>query len=187
MRLPITSAIRTARLSLQPLSLEDLDPLVALWTDPGVRRYLFDDEIISRELASAEIVDSIKRFETDGCGLWGARLHDETSLIGFCGYRFFHDPPELQLLYGFHPDHWSKGLATEAARAMIGFGFERLGLEYVVASTDAPNIASIRVMDRAGMKFDRRETIDGLDTIYYRLDRKDYGPVTPSYELLPQH
>lgn len=123
----MTSVITTARLRLQPLSLDDLEPLLALWTEPGVRRFLFDDQIISREQAATEIIDSIARFETNGCGLWGATLRQEAGLIGFCGYRFFHDPPQLQLLYGFHADHWSKGLATEAARTMIASRIRAIG------------------------------------------------------------
>jgi ribosomal-protein-alanine N-acetyltransferase len=175
--------IRTARLSLRPLTLDDLDSIHALWTNPGVRRFLFDDQIISCEQAAAEINDSIARFETHGCGLWGARLRELPELIGFCGFRFFHDPPQLQLLYGFHPDHWSKGFATEAARAMIRFAFEQAGLDFVIASADAPNLASLRVMERAGMSFDRRETVDELDAVYYRLDRRDFTPDMNSWEV----
>jgi len=176
----MTAVIKTARLSLRPLGLDDVEPMLTLWTEPGVRRFLFDDQIISREQAADEINGSIARFETHGCGLWGAALLQETSLIGFCGYRFFHEPPELQALFGFHPDYWSKGLATEAARAMIRFGFERLNLESVIASADGPNAASLRVMEKAGMIFDHRGTVGGLDTVYYRLDRKDFNPVGPS-------
>jgi ribosomal-protein-alanine N-acetyltransferase len=170
---------------MQPVGLEDFDPLHTLWTEPGVRRFLFDDKIISREQAAGEINDSIERFEAHGCGLWGARLREGTELIGFCGYRFFHDPPQLQLLYGFHPNHWSRGFATEAARAMIRFGFEQLGFDFVVASADAPNSASLRVMEKAGMRFDRRETVNGLDTVYYKLARQDFKPDNSFYEALP--
>jgi ribosomal-protein-alanine N-acetyltransferase len=179
----MTAIITTDRLCLRPLSLDDLEPLHALWTDPSVRRFLFDDQIISRELAASEISQSIERFETDGCGLWGATLRHESRLIGFCGYRPFHDPPRLQLLYGFHPSHWSKGLATEAARAMIAFGFERLGFESVISSADAPNTASLRVMEKAGMTFDRRETVNGLDTVYYSLDRAEFMTDKSFYEV----
>jgi ribosomal-protein-alanine N-acetyltransferase len=49
---------------------------------------------------------------------------EEDTLIGFCGFWFFYDPPELQLLYGIAPDRWGKGLAAEIARAMIRYGFE---------------------------------------------------------------
>lgn len=179
----MSAIIRTARLSLQPLTLDDLDSIHALWTNPGVRLFLFDDQIISREQAAAELNESIDRFEAHGCGLWGARLREQPELIGFCGFRFFHDPPQLQLLYGFHPDHWSKGFATEAARAMIRFGFERAGLDSVIASADAPNLASLGVMERAGMSFDRRETVNEMDIVYYRLDRRDFSADTTFYEV----
>src|SRR6185295_7151020 len=164
----MSAIIRTVRLSLQPLSLDDLDLIHALWTNPGVRRFLFDDQIISREQAASEINESIERFETLGCGLWRARLRQQPELIGFCGYRFFHDPPQLQLLYGFHPRHWSKGFATEAARAMIRFGVEEACFDFVIASADTPNLASLRVMEKVGMNLARRETIGGLDTVYYK-------------------
>ena len=70
------------------------------------------------------------------------------------------------------PEHWSRGLATEAAKAMIQFGFEQLGFERIIASADAPNVASHRVMEKAGMAFDKRVTVDGLDTVYYSVVRE---------------
>ena len=175
--------ITTDRLRLQPLSLDDLEALHSLWTEPYVRRFLFDDQVISREQSASEIKHSAERFEANGCGLWGARIREETDLIGFCGYRPFYDPPQLQLLFGFHPDHWSRGLATEAAQAMIRLGFERLDLDRVVACADAPNGASVRVMEKAGMIFDRRETVNGLDTIFYNLDRTQFKPADSFFEV----
>ena len=175
--------ITTDRLRLRPLSLADLEAVHALWTEPGVRRFLFDDQVISREQAAGEIDGSAARFSTTGCGLWGVRLRGEPGLIGFCGYRPFHDPPQLQLLYGLHPDHWSKGLATEAARAMIRLGFEQLGLDVVVACADAPNAASLRVLAKAGMIFDRREDVSGLDTVFYVLDREKFKPADSFFEV----
>jgi ribosomal-protein-alanine N-acetyltransferase len=179
----VSFTITTTRLRLRPLSLEDLDPMLALWTGPGVRRFLFDDQIISRQQAEREIIDSIKRFGTLGCGLWGAALRGDTRLVGFCGYRFFHQPPQLQLLYGVDPAHWSKGLATEAARAMIRFALEDLGFDRVIASADAPNAASLRVMEKAGMNFDRRDLVNGLDTIFYSIERQDLKSDDSFYEV----
>ena len=85
--------------------------------------------------------------------------------------RYFHEPPKLELLYGIAPPQWHKGLATEAARAMISYGFKELSLVRVEASTDAANLASYRVMERAGMSFWRRETTNGLDTVYFEISR----------------
>lgn len=108
---------------------------------------------------------------TRGCGLWAVRLRDADEIVGFCGYRFFNEPPQLQLLYGLAPAYWGRGLATEAARAMIAYGFDVNGFERIIAAADVPNVASHRVMERAGMRFAKRETVNGLDTVYYELTR----------------
>jgi ribosomal-protein-alanine N-acetyltransferase len=166
--------------------LADLDSVHALWTEPSVRRFLFDDQIISRDQAAQELSESSNRFIENGSGLWGAAFRYRTSLIGFCGYRPFFDPPQLQLLYGFHPDYWSNGYATEASRAMIRFGFESLGFDAVVACADAPNKSSLRVMEKSGMMFDRRELVNGLDTVFYRLERRVYKPDAAFYKVSPR-
>ena len=98
-------------------------------------------------------------------------------MIGFGGYRFFHEPPELQLIYGLAPAYWGQGLAAEAARAMIRYGFEILRLDEIIASADAPNEASFRVMKKAGMTFQKRLLLDGLDTIYYVISRQDFEAI----------
>jgi [ribosomal protein S5]-alanine N-acetyltransferase len=164
--------IRTDRLCLRPLVASDLDELHRLFTEPGVRKYLWDDEVISRERAAAVVERNTASFATQGFGLWAVSSKDREDLIGFCGFLHFHDPPQLELLYGIAPDHWNKGLATEAAIAMIGYGFDVLGFERIEASTDALNAASVRVMERAGMRFWKREITNGLDTIYYTVDRR---------------
>lgn len=173
--------IETARLHLRPFAPSDLQDLHRLWTDPEVRRYLFDGEIIPRARVAEEIASSLERFKAQGCGLWSAFPRGERELIGFCGYRFFHEPPERQLIYGFAPTHWGRGLATEAARVMIRYGFEELALTRVLASADAVNAASLRVMEKAGMTFEKRVMIGGLDTIYYTLPREAFQPDEATY------
>jgi ribosomal-protein-alanine N-acetyltransferase len=97
-------------------------------------------------------------------------------LIGFCAFRPFFEPPELQLLYGLLAAYWSKGLSSEAARTIIAFVFEELGFDRIIASADAPNAASLRVIEKAGMVFDRRETINGHDTVFYVISRAKLQP-----------
>lgn len=140
---------------------------------PGVRKFLWDDEIISRERTSSVVERSIASFATDGFGLWAISLTDSRELIGFCGFWHFHEPPRLELLYGIAPEHWNAGLATEAAIAMIDRGFDVFRFARIEASADAANEASVRVMQRAGMRFWKREITNGLDTIYYAVDRRD--------------
>ena len=167
--------IRTSRATLRPLGLEDLVEMHALWTHPDVRRYLWDDQIITLVTAEDVLRRNKTLFATEGVGLFGVRLEETgDALRGFAGYWYFHEPPELQILYGLHPDYWGRGLATEWVSAMLAYGFDEKNFSRVVGSTDAPNTASARVMEKAGMRFDKRVTIHGLDTVYYAIEAGDY-------------
>ena len=96
--------------------------------------------------------------------------------LGLDLYWFFHEPPQLELLYGLAMAHWKQGFAAESARAMIAYGFEQLSFDRIVASTDAVNEQSVRVMQRLGMSFWKQELTNGLDTIYYSLAKENYDP-----------
>lgn len=160
-------SLTTARLRLRPFTADAVEDLHRVFTEPGVRRYLWDDEVIERERTAQIVEKSVTSFEASGFGLWTVRADDDAALAGFCGFWHFHEPPQLELLYGLSTRYWGRGLATEAALAMIAFGFETLGFTRIEASTDAANTASVRVMERAGMRFWKREITNGLDTIYY--------------------
>jgi ribosomal-protein-alanine N-acetyltransferase len=110
MALPV---IHTKRLVLRPWTHQDVDALHALWTAPGVRRYLWDDVIIPRSTVQ-EIVDShLATAEHQAIGYWTLHLPDPP-IAGFCGFRPIDGGPEIELLYALDPQHWGKGLATEA-------------------------------------------------------------------------
>ena len=179
----MSTVIETARLHMRPFAPADLDDLHQLLTDPQVRRYLCDDQIVSRQWVKTEIGSSIKCFQTYGFGLWSVFHRKENILIGLCGFRFFYEPPELQLIYAMAPIYWSQGLATEAARAMLRYGFEELKFTRITTSADAPNAASLRVMEKAGMTFEKRVLSEGLDLVYHALMREDYHPDEAFYSL----
>lgn len=170
----ILHEIETARLRLRPFTPEDVDDFHRLFIDPDVRKYLCDDKVISREQAASFIDASLASFETNGFGLWAVLPNEEDTLIGFCGFWFFYDPPELQLLYGIAPAHWGKGLATEIAKAMIRYGFEEHSFERIIASANAPNLASLRVMEKAGMTFEKRVCINRLELVYYAITQEAF-------------
>ena len=180
---PALRGIETARLRLRPVRREDEDALHRLWTEPLVRRFLFDDEVVSREWVREEIERTLACFRDRGFGQWAVRRAGSEELIGFCGFRCFHEQPEPQLLYGMHPSVWGEGLATEAARAMIRCGFEELGFPRIVASADAPNAASLRVMEKSGLTFSERTREHGRDTIYHVASGEGYHPAPAPYRL----
>ncbi|MHC4934208.1 MAG: GNAT family N-acetyltransferase [Planctomycetota bacterium] len=148
--------IETARLSLRPVATSDKRTLHALWTDPGVRRFLWDDEVIAIERVAEEIEKSLETFQLLGFGLW--LVFDRNGLLGFAGLRPVPESGEIEILYAIRPERWGEGLATEAARSVLGFGFKRCGLGRIIARADAPNRASVRVMEKLGMR--RREPRD---------------------------
>jgi ribosomal-protein-alanine N-acetyltransferase len=176
--------IETARLAMRPFELGDTDDLHRLWIDPMVRKYLWDDETISREVAEEVIRSSLASFQSYGFGLWSVFFKGEETLIGFCGFRHFDDPPEVEILYGISPANWGAGLATEAARAMLRFGFEENRFDRIYAGADPPNRVSFRVMERCGMKFEKRITINDKEAIYYSLSREDFCADDAPYHVL---
>jgi ribosomal-protein-alanine N-acetyltransferase len=182
--------LTTPRAILRPLGTADLDAVHALWTDPDVRRYLWDDVVITREQADGALTTSEQDFAVRGFGLWGIALADGGALLGFCGARRASGgAPEL--LYGLLGTAWGQGLATECAAAVLDHLFGPLGLPEAVALTDATNAASVRVMERLGMTFERRGDHHGLDTVFYRLRAADWrarrivvGRAVPEDEVL---
>lgn len=163
------AGLRTARLHLRPLREPDVDALHALWTQPSLRRFLWDDRRLTREQTRDAVAQSAWWFEQQGYGLWAA--HDgEGALVGFCGYGFFRDEHELELLYGVDEQQWMRGYAREMAQALVAYGFDTLGLGEIRASTDAPNLGSQRVLRRLGFVRDAtRPPTDGK--LYFRLSR----------------
>jgi len=140
--------IETDRLSLRPLAPDDVDLVHRFWTDPDVRRYLWDDEVIDRDRAAAVVAESVASFARRGFGHWAMHLRERGAFVGWCGLRDAGD--DVELLYAVVPDAWGRGLATEAARALVSYGFDACRLDRVVAATDAPNVASARVLAKAG-------------------------------------
>ena len=162
--------LRTARLRLRPFGAGDVDAIHALWTDPGVRRFLWDDRVIGRGRAAREVTSALQDEAEGGFGMWTLHLREVEGVIGFCGFRRMHGADELELLYGLLPEHWGKGLAVEASRAALDQLFAACSPQRVYALADPPNAQSFRVMEKLGMRFDRDGEADGLPARFYVLE-----------------
>jgi RimJ/RimL family protein N-acetyltransferase len=172
MRLPEDACtLRTPRLLLRPCAESDRDALHALWTDPDVRRYLWDDEVIPVERAAAEIRASVASFEAEEIGCWVVCPAGSAEPVGFAGLRRIEEGVEI--LFALLPRFWGRGLATEAARAVLEYGLPRLGR--ILGRTDTPNRRSVRVLERLGMEFEGERPVQGLPTLHYAIS----GEVAP--------
>jgi [ribosomal protein S5]-alanine N-acetyltransferase len=165
--------LETARLALRPVTPADHAGLHGLFTQPGVRRFVFDDQIITSEHTEAIVGKSEDLFRTAQYGLWLARPRSEaaatTPLIGFGAFWHFRDPPELELLYGVADAHVKQRYGREIAHAVVEYGFTTLGMREIRASTDAAHAMSRRLLDALGFTFERQAVVGGLDTAFYSL------------------
>jgi RimJ/RimL family protein N-acetyltransferase len=149
-----TDVIETARLRLRPMAAADVDDLHRLWISPGVRRFLWDDQVIPRARAAEVVEASIASFARRGLGMWVVRDGADAETVGFCGLRTWDDGDDLEVLYAIAPPRWGAGLATEAVVAVLAHLFATTAVGRVYGFTDAPNTASVRVLEKAGMRPD---------------------------------
>ena len=168
--------LATERLRLRPLVSDDVPALHRFYNDPEVRRYLWDNQQVSTETVEDVVRQSQVCFEDIGAGFFAIEMLDTPGEItGFCGYRKFEQSDQPELLYGILPEFWGQGFVTEAAKAVLLFGFERCEMPSIIAATDTPNQASVRVLQRLGLFFQERREYHGLDTVFYGLSREDFG------------
>jgi len=143
--------LESRRLKLRAFQETDIEDLFGLWIYPEVRRYLWDDQEISRDFAVETIRASLLSVETEDLGMWMLSKKDTRSVLGFCGFRRIPTTCDVELLYGLWPQFWGQGLATVASQAAITRLFEKHDIDRVVAGTDTANLASLRVMRRLEM------------------------------------
>lgn len=165
----VNRALETERHRLRPIRTAELAELHALFTDPQVRRWLFDDATIS-EADVLELITASDALEPRGMGHWTVRQRSDGQLIGTAALQPCEDLG-IELIYLLAPAAWGRGHATELGRALLAHAFETLGLERVIAQADTPNTQSIEVMKRLGMRFDRELERGGVSLVQYLIER----------------
>jgi ribosomal-protein-alanine N-acetyltransferase len=180
--------IETDRLLLRMFSQDDLDDLSIVYANADVMRYL-SGHPLTREETAGWLNYFLAGWEDYGFGWWAVVLKESGELIGHCGLQFIHVTAEVEVTYGLAKVYWRMGLASEAARACLRYGFAQLKLDSIYAMADPGNIGSHRVMERAGMKYDKTEYYkDDLyegDLIYYVISRDEYRADDSRYSLRP--
>ena len=142
--------LSTERLVLRPVTTDDHAAVLAHWTQPDVRRFLFDGAALSGVEVAETIDESIGDFAARGFGVWLIELGSTADLIGTAGLRPLGSSG-LEIFYSLAPGAWGHGYATEAARAVVEYGLGPLGLPEVLAEVDEGNAASVAVVRRLGM------------------------------------
>lgn len=166
--------LTTERLTLAPISATDAGPLRRISSEPDVRRFLWDNEPVSKATIQGLIAASASLFSDAGVGLFGVRLRGDDRLLGFCGFVLLEGMEEPELGYELTREAWGKGYASEASRACLRHAFEEANFERVIAGADPPNVASLRVIEKLGMKPIGDVNPNAPDEPYYALYREAF-------------
>jgi ribosomal-protein-alanine N-acetyltransferase len=164
-----TKILETQRLTLRRLTMEDLDALAAIYRDPEVRRY-FPEGTLTYEETKEELEWIIDVYYGQyGFGLWATTLKETNAFIGRCGLLpwTIEERSEVEVAYLLAKPYWGRGLGTEAAQAILNYGFEHLHLSRLICLIDPANEASIKVALKIGMTLEREGDIEGEPTLVY--------------------
>ena len=154
--------LRTERLLLRGWSAEDRVAFAAINSDPQVMEFLGKPLSCEESDAFADRIEA--KFEQRGFGLWAVEVVGVAPFIGFVGLNVpvFDAPfmPAVEIGWRLDPAFWGCGYATEAARAVLEFGIDVVGLDEIVAFTAASNERSRGVMERLGMLRDPHDDFE---------------------------
>lgn len=155
--------LETARLIVRPLEPRDADEWLAMVSDPQVRRYLPPGPLPARDTFPG-LMERRHTMEREcGYALWAIEAKATGDFVGQSGLIPAEGiGPEVEIAYHFAKSCWGKGYATEAAIAVLAHGLDRLGLERIIAIVMPGNVASCRVVEKAGMRFEGTATYYGI-------------------------
>ena len=164
--------IETERLCIRPFQPSDAQAVITLMADPGFMKWSLDG-VLSPGQARAKLKRFIDLQKTHQFSKWAVSAKDDRGLIGYCGFGLIPIDGKLEpeLGYRLRPDVHGKGLATEAAKAVVGDAFIRLKMQFVQAIVDPNNNGSLRVLDKLGMIYQRQIIEYEREWPLYRLER----------------
>lgn len=186
---PEDLVLRTARLELRPLTLEDEDLAVALFTNPEVVKYVCD--AYSPDEIRNHLPVEVRRAAGGRIGIWAATLVDTGAKIGtgvllplpietndtdwsqMISDRY--PDAEIEVGYMLLPDFWGQGFATEICTRLLQFAFEYTALDEIKAVTDLGNQASQRVLQKCGLSAEGARRAYAEDCAGFGITRQALG------------
>lgn len=156
---------QTERLAVRRWRDSDLTALLAVYGDAGAMRWVGDGKAITHEECVHWLAVTRANYAKRGYGMFAVEERASAQVIGFCGIVHPGGQAEPEIKYAFLRSHWGLGLATEAVTALVRYGADVHGLRHIIATTAPENVASHRVLLKAGMeRGELRDNGDGSRT-----------------------
>lgn len=144
----------TPRLILREFTEADVAAYFEMGNDPRVTRFTGDPAYQNLEQALESLrARPLADYRKHGYGRWAVVLKSSGDVIGLCGLKFLDELQAVDLGYRLLPPYWGQGLATEAARPTLRYGFETLRLDEILGLVDPNNVPSVRILQKLGMTF----------------------------------
>ena len=166
--------LQTERLQLRPFSEDDFAALLHLHSDPEVNRFLAPGPVaLSAEEVRARLVRYMDNNRTSRISGWNLETLDGVS-VGRAGFSKLSDPEGFELGYVLKRQAWGKGYASEIAVALVDWFFAQTGEPRLFAIVEQAHTASIKVLERAGLRFWQDRDVDGVACQVYRITRTQF-------------
>jgi ribosomal-protein-alanine N-acetyltransferase len=155
------------RLVLRAYQPHDLDYFLSMLANREVIRYLLRTDPWPQQIVEKWLDSCQRGWEEHGYGFWILEHKTDNRPIGWGGLNWLPDTEEIEVLYALDQPYWGQGLATEVARFSVSYGFEVLGLKEIIGLVVPENIASARVLEKAGLKLIGSAQYFGFELLKY--------------------
>lgn len=150
------SILKTARLTLRKMTLDDAPFVLDLVNEPGWLRFIGDKQVHDLEGARGYIQEGpLASYERFGFGLYAVLRTIDATPLGMCGLLKRKTLDHVDLGFALFERHHGLGYARESAAAVLRLGLDDLALHRVVAITTVDNVQSAKVLESIGMRFQR--------------------------------
>jgi RimJ/RimL family protein N-acetyltransferase len=170
--------IETSRLTMRPFAEADVQAAFRWFGDSAVMRFTPGGPNRSIAQTRARIARYLSHQTTHGFSKWIIEERMSSLPVGDAGLLVLDEYGWIDLGFRLAPSHWGQGYATEAASAWVRAAFDEFLLARLGAFTHPENLASIRVLEKLGFRRVRRDTVMGMESILFSLEKADFPTST---------
>ena len=153
--------IETPRLYLREFELSDAASMFDLNIDKEVIKYTGDDHF-SSESEALDFIKNYDHYKIHGFGRWAVILKENNTFIGWNGLKLNEDN-DIDIGFRFFRKYWGRGYASESAEAVLDYGLNVLKIDSIIGRVAPENIASVRILEKLGMKFKKQGNCHGIE------------------------
>lgn len=168
--------LKTERLLLRELNPDDAENFYKLNLNPNVIKYTGNSAFIDIDEVK-KFLENYQDYKLNGFGRWAVIEKSTNEFLGWCGLKYNQNLDETDIGFRFFEEHWNKGFATESAKACIDYGFKNLNLKTIVGRAMLENIASIKVLEKIGLSFEKEFNFDNQHKgVIYKIEKQKSNP-----------